>query len=147
MPVRSRRSFATCGKRRQLAIASVSNDDRAVSPRGTSIPAAAPDAYAPGVARSSSVTAQPVLASSYAVAQPMIPPPTTTIFTSRRRQRLQEPPGRVGRRVRGENGRHDGDAARPGRAHVTHACGCDPADRDDRQADGGRDARELVEPL
>jgi hypothetical protein len=48
----------------QLATASRSNAEPLASPSGASIPAAALDASAPGVARSKSVTAQPALASS-----------------------------------------------------------------------------------
>src|SRR5262245_29568889 len=46
------------------------------------MPAAAPEASAPGVDRSTRVTAQPALASSKATLHPMTPAPTTRTFMS-----------------------------------------------------------------
>ncbi len=90
-PVTSRSSATTPGYSRQLAMASSWNGSGFEdSPSGASSPAAALDASAPGVARSSTVTRQPAFASSYAIEQPMMPPPITTteraIMLSRVRQ-------------------------------------------------------------
>src|SRR5436190_975668 len=152
MPVRSRRSATTSGKRRQLSIASLANAVSAESPSGARSPAAAPEASAPGVARSSTVTAQPALASSSAHAHPMIPPPTIVIFTGPARtvggpashQPLASSGSRVafhrvektgsggGGIVGGQDRGDRGDTVSAGVADFGHAVGRDAADRDHR---------------